>query len=394
MDPVLYIKLSVMMFLQFAVWGAWMPVLAGRLLGPLKMTGKQTGWIYGTLFLASIITPLIAGQIVDRWLPTQWFLAGAHLGGGLLMLASARQTRFGPMFLIMSVYSLLFAPTIPLANALMFRNLSDPQMQSFGIMLWGPIGWTVAGLALSGWRRWSKSEGDGRDCQQLAALLSFIMAGACLLLPHTPPAGSAEDLWPFLDALKLLQNTEFLVFIIVSFVMTALLQFYFLGTAPFLETIGISRRNVPAVMAIAQIAQVAVMPVVPLVLPWMGFSWAMTLGVSMWLVMYLPYAAMKPKAMVVSAMALHGTAYAFFVNVGWVYISRVAPESIQSSAQALLTVATFGLGMFMGTQFAGFVMDRLRRDEQFHWRTIYLVPAALSLACSIVLVLGFSGRVS
>jgi len=97
MDNVLYAKLSLMMFFQFAVWGAWMPVLAARLLGPLKMTGKQTGLIYGTLFLASIVTPLIAGQVVDRWLATQWFLAGAHLAGGLLMLLAARQTKFGPM---------------------------------------------------------------------------------------------------------------------------------------------------------------------------------------------------------------------------------------------------------------------------------------------------------
>ena len=127
MKPVLYIQLAAMMFLQFAIWGAWMPVLATRLLGPLKMSGKQVGWIYGTLFLASIVTPMIGGQIADRWLATQWFLAAAHGIGGLLMLYAARQTRFLPMLLVMAAYSLFFAPTIPLTNALMFSHLAEPE---------------------------------------------------------------------------------------------------------------------------------------------------------------------------------------------------------------------------------------------------------------------------
>ena len=125
-----------MMFLQFAVWGAWSPVLASRLLGPLQMSGKQTGWIYGTIYLGCIISPLIAGQIADRWVATQHFLAVAHLTGGVLLLASSRQRRFPLLFGIMFLYALAFAPTLALVNSLMFAHLTDPANQSFGVLLW------------------------------------------------------------------------------------------------------------------------------------------------------------------------------------------------------------------------------------------------------------------
>ena len=142
-----YVQLSLMMFFQFAVWGAWSPVLASRLLGPLKMSGKQTGWIYGTIYLGCIISPLIAGQIADRWMATQYFLSAAHLAGGVLLLISARQRRFTPLFAIMFLYALAFAPTLALVNSLMFAHLTDPANQSFGVLLWGTVGWAVAGWA-------------------------------------------------------------------------------------------------------------------------------------------------------------------------------------------------------------------------------------------------------
>ncbi len=139
MDWLLYVQLSLMMFLQFAVWGAWSPVLAARLLGPLKMTGKQTGWIYGTVYLGCIVSPLIAGQIADRWIATQWFLAGAHLAGGVLLLAAARRRTFPGLFAVMGLYALAFAPTLSLVNSLLFSHLKDPAKAAFGVMVWGVV---------------------------------------------------------------------------------------------------------------------------------------------------------------------------------------------------------------------------------------------------------------
>jgi nucleoside transporter len=381
----LYISLSVMMFLQYAAWGSWAPVLAGRLMGPLKMSGKQTGWIYGTLFLASIVMPLLAGQIVDRWVATQWYLAGAHLAAGLLMLLASRQRRFVPMMFVMGAYSLAFSATIPLTTSLLFAHVGKlGEGITFWVFVWIPVGWTLAGLGLTAWRRRAKKQSEGQDCLILAGMVSIVMAAFCMILPNTPPKGTSPDAVPFLDALSLLKEPQFLLFMVISLLVTMQLQFYFLGTAPFLEHVGVSHKNVPAAMSIAQIAQIVAMLLLGVVLAGMGYRWLFVLGIMLWVVMYLCYAAEKPRWLVVSSMALHGLAYTFFINLGWLYVDDVAPKDIAASAQGLLAVVTTGLGMFLGTQYTGVVMDRLKRGETFRWRTIFLVPCAVLLICAVV----------
>ena len=395
MDWPLYIQLSLMMFLQFAVWGAWSPVLAARLLGPLKFSGKQTGWIYGTVFLGCIISPLIAGQIADRWIATQWFLSGAHLAGGVLLLTAARRKTFQPLLVVMGLYGLAFAPTLALVNSLMFRHLGAAGVSPFAVFVWGVIGWVLVGWALALWRR-VRGSGEGSDCLVLAGLLSLVMGVYCLLLPHTPAPGAEQ---PFTEALSLLKDPNFLVFLAVGFVLATQLQFYFLGTAPYLGDLGVQSRNMPAVMTIAQGAQVAAMAFMAFyetrLLDGIGFRWTFTIGVVMWLTMYGAYSAGKPQLLVVASQALHGLAYAFFINVGFVYVNKVAPAGISkiaSSAQGLYTVVIFGFGLFLGTQFTGIVMDRLKTPEgKFRWRAIYLVPCAVALACAIAMAALFRG---
>ncbi len=398
MEFKIYFLLSALQFLEYAIWGAWSPVLAARLLGPLKLSGKQTGWIYGTIPLACLLSPLIAGQLVDRWLATEWFLGGAHLlGGGALLLAARRKT-FIPLFLTMGLYALCYAPTIPLVNSLMFAQLAkvyadngSVNAASANIFIWAPIGWVLIGLCLTVWRR-AKGSGDGSDCLKFAAGLSFLMGIFCLVwAPHTPPTGAAGEMWPFLQALKMLNNSDFLIFTIISVVMTAQLQFYYLGTARYLSDIGINNQNVPAVMAVAQIVQtMATFVLLGYVLK-LGFTWTLVLGVLCWLAMYMIYALGRPKWLVIGSMGLHGIAYLLFIIGGQIYVNSVAPEAIRNSAQALLTMVTMGVGLLVGTQFTGIVMDRFKRGDQFQWRPIFLVPCVLTMACALALVLFFKG---
>ena len=392
MDGLMYLQLSVMMFLQFAVWGAWSPVLAARLLGPLKFSGKQTGWIYGTISLGCIISPLIAGQVADRWIATQWFLSGAHLAGGVLLLAAARRKKFGALFLVMCLYGLAFAPTLAMVFSLTFRHLPQANVPAFAVLVWMVVGWVLAGWFLSLWRR-IKGSGDGSDCLILAGMLSLVMGLYCLFLPNTPPLGAEQ---PFTAALSLLKEPDFLIFLAVGFVLATQLQFYFLGTAPYLGDLGVQSRNMPAVMTIAQVAQVAAMAFMAFygtqVLAGIGFRWVFTIGVVMWMAMYGAFALGKPRLMVIASQALHGMAYAFFINVGNVYVDKVAPKEIASSAQGLYTVVIFGFGLFLGTQFTGVVMDKLKTAEgKFRWRAIYLVPCGLALACAIAMAVLFRG---
>lgn len=386
-----YVTISVVMFLEYAVWGAWAPVLAARLLGPLKMTGKQTGWVYSTLPIACIVSPLVAGQLADKWLNTEWILAACHLIGAVLLFVAVKQRTFGGNFLVMLLYSLCYGATLPLCNAVLFAHVSDPVTQSW-VFIWAPVAWALVGYALTGWRVVRKGEGEGSDCLVFAAVLSVVMAVCCLLLPSTPPAGKGGV--PIVDALAMLGQPDFLVFILASLVISGLMQFYFLGSARFMIDMGISAKAVPATMAIAQAAQ-ALATIVALgpVLGALGFKATLTLGAFCWLLLYLIYILGRPKALVVGSQVLHGLAYVMFMIVGQVYAATVAPEAIRSSMQALIFAATTGVGLFLGSQLAGAVMDGFSADGKFQWRKIWAVPLVITLVGTIVLATVFQGNV-
>ena len=397
MDAKVYLSLSLMMFLEYAIWGAWSPVLSARLLGPLKMSGKQTGWIYGTLPLACMIAPLIAGQIADQWVPIKWILLTAHGVGGVLLLVAARKKTFGILMGVMGLYAFCYAATIPLVNSLMFTELgkaytdnAQVNAASPNIFIWAPIAWILVGWGLTTWRR-AKGTGDGSDCLKLGGILSLIMAGFCCFLPHTAPLGASGEALPFMKAFSMMSDPNFRIFLILSFVVSTQVWFYFLGTAPYLQDIGVQSKNIPAVMTIAQIAQaIFTLSAFGYFLS-LGFKWTLAAGVLCWLVMYVAYAIKKPKTLVIGSMGLHGIAYVLFIIGGQVYVNSVASDDIISSAQALLIMVTIGFGFFLGTQFTGIVMDRFNKEGTFQWRSIFLVPCVLTLLCTISFLLFFKG---
>jgi nucleoside transporter len=384
-----YIPVSLVMFLEYAVWGAWAPVLAARLLGPLEMTGKQTGWIYATLPLACIISPLVAGQLADQWLNTEWILAGAHLVGAVLLFMAAGKKTFKSLFLVMLGYSFCYGATLPLVNAVLFANV--PDSADYGkVFIWAPIAWALVGYGLTGWRWKFKTEGEGRDCLYLAAILSVAMGLACLLLPATPPAGTGKV--PVLEAMAMLKQTNFLIFIVISMAVAGMMQFYFLGTAQFMQDMGIPGKNVPASMGIAQAVQaIATLFALGFFLEQVGYQWTLAAGAASWLVMYAIYIAGKPRGAIVAGQALHGLAYVLFMIVGQVYGESVAPEAIRSSVQALIFAATVGVGLFFGTQLAGIVMDTFSSDGKFQWQKVWMVPAAVMLVGLVALATVFQG---
>lgn len=400
MEWQLYIKLSALMFLEYAIWGAWAPVLAARLLGPLKMSGKQTGWIYATLPLACIVAPLISGHFADQYVNTERLLLVTHLIGGMLLFAAARKNTFKSLFIVMLFYSLCYAATLPLVNSLMFHQLykafagsadvdATVDTASANIFIWAPIAWALVGYFLTGWRWKFKTGEQGRDCLYLAAILSLVMAASCLFLPQTPPAEKGN---PIIDAMKMLGEGNFLIFIVFSMVVAGLMQFYFLGTAQFMQDMGIAPKNVPASMAIAQAVQaVATFFALGLMLKHLEFKWTLTVGAACWLLLYIIYVGMKPRWLIVVSQSLHGLAYVFFIIVGQIFVKTVAPKEILSSMQGLIFAVTTGVGLFFGTQFAGVVMDKFRKEEQFQWRSVFLVPCAIILVCTIAFILFFKG---
>ncbi|MFH1719322.1 MAG: MFS transporter [Planctomycetota bacterium] len=384
----LYIALSFAMFMEFAVWAAWMPVLAARLLGPLKMSGKQTGWIYATFPLACIFMPLVSGQLADQYVNTEIIIGVAHLLGAVLMFIAVRKTTFKGLFVVMFLYSICYAATLPLVNAVLFANVSDVAQQG-KVFIWAPIAWALVGWALTGWRWIFKTGEQGKDCLYLAAILSVIMGIGCLvLLPAMKPSGTGE--MPIIKAMGLLTDANYLIFIVVSMVFFALMQFYFLGTAPFMQDVGIPAKNVPASMGIAQAVQaIATFFLMALCMDKLGTKWTLIVGATCWFILYVAYIKQTPRWIIIACQPFHGLAYVLFVIVGQIYADKQATADIKSSTQSLLFAATTGVGLFAGTQFAGFIMDKFRKEEKFQWRSVFFVPCAIAFASILVFIVLF-----
>jgi len=390
MELKLYLALSFAMFMEYAVWSAWMPVLAARLLGPLKMSGKQTGWIYATFPIACIFMPLVSGQLADKYVNTEIILGVAHLLGAVLMFVAARKTTFKSLFIVMFLYSICYAATLPLVNAVLFANVSDTAQRGT-VFIWAPIAWAFIGWLLTGWRWIFKTGEQGKDCLYLAALLSVIMGIGCLvLLPAMEPSGTSE--MPIIKAMGLLKDTNYLIFIVVSMIFFALMQFYFLGTAPFMQDIGIQAKNVPASMGIAQAVQaIATFFLMALFMEKLGIKWTLIVGATCWFILYLAYIKQKPRWIIIACQPFHGIAYVLFVIVGQIFADSQATTDIKSSTQSVLFAATTGVGLFIGTQFAGVIMDMFKKEGKFQWRLVFMVPGAIALASILVFIFLFKG---
>ena len=290
----------------------------------------------------------------------------------------------------MLIYCLCYAATLPLVNVMLFANISDVANQS-KVFIWAPIAWAFIGWLLSGWRWVFKTGEQGRDCLYLGAILSIITGVGCLLLlPAREPPGKTEI--PIIQAMAMLKDVNFLVFILVSMVFFSLMQLYFLGTAPFMQDKGIPSKNVPASMGIAQAVQaIATFFLMAFLIEKLGTKWTLVVGATFWFLLYIIYINEKPRWLIVAGQSLHGLAYVLFVIVGQIFANSLASKETISSVQALYFAVTTGIGLFLGTQFAGFLMDKFRKEEKFQWRQIFIVPAIIALVCILAFVLLFKG---
>lgn len=399
-------RLSLMMFLQYAIWGAWAPVLSDYLVKTLGFTKFQAGFVYSLLPLATMISPFIFGQLADRLMSTERLLALAHIGGGIALAFAATQTSYPGMSMLMLVFCVLYAPTLALTNSICFHHIKDSEKEFGGIRVFGTIGWIVAGWVLLLWRN-VFPVGGMSDSLLLAGAASILLGVFSLALPHTPPKKEGANPLAFLDALKLLKNRDFAVFMLISFVVATELQFYYILTAPFLTDIGVSGKNISGVMTIAQIAEIVVMAVLlPLLLPKMGARKMLALGVIAWPIRYVVFAlgaAMFPVGrmlfnadystlMVIASLPLHGFCYVFFFVVGFIYVDSVASADIRASAQSLVAFVVLGLGTYVGSLFSGWIGDAFKTAEAAtDWTKVFMVPCALTIAAAVAFLLFFKG---
>ncbi len=386
-------RLCLMMFLQYAIWGAWSPVLSDYLLNGLGFSGAQVGIIYSLLPLATIIAPFVGGQIADRYFPSQKVIAILQLVGGGLLLFISRISDYQTMVWLMLFYCLLYAPTLALTNSVAFINLKNSEKE-FGIVrVWGTIGWIVAGLLLMGWRQFAQNQtalGIQGDTLLLAGAFSIIMGFQAFTLPNTPPKKEGEKPWAFLEAIKMMKDKNFLAFVIISFVVATELMFYYVLTAPFLtsEKIGLSSASVPGVMVIAQVAEIFVLAILlPYCISRIGIRNILVLGVLAWPLRYIIFAIGQPSELVIASLSLHGFCFVFFFAAAFIYVDTVAPRDIRHSAQSLIMLVTYGIGSYIGSLFAGWIRDLFTSESGTNWTHVFIVPCFLTVLSAVAFLL-------
>lgn len=382
LDPALRVRLSVMMFLQYLVWGSWFSILGIYLEKTLGFSGGEIGRVYGTMALASIIAPMIFGQIADRWISTQYLLAGLHIAAAAMLFVLTRCSSFSSFYPLMLIHFLLYIPTITLTNSLSYHHINDAARFFPGIRVFGTIGWIAAGLIV-GWTLNAESP----QPLMMGGVLGVIMGVYCLSLPHTPPTGRPGEAMPFIKALGLLKDPSFAIFMIVSFITAVVLAGYYTFTGPFLTDLKVPK--VAAVMTIGQVTEMVLLPFLPFFLKHIGMKWTLVMGMAAWGIRYGFFAVGQPIPLVIVALALHGICYDFFFVAGYIHVDNQATKDMRASAQAMFNLVIMGLGMLLGNEFFGRLKDHYTVDGVADWAHIWSIPIIGVVVALAVFIVGF-----
>jgi nucleoside transporter len=347
------VRLSVMMFLQFFIWGAWFVTLGACL--DANGLASIIAAAYGSAPIAAIIAPLFLGLVADRFFPSEKVMGVLLLIGGAVMLAVpmfATRGDGGVVKQLFLVHMLCFMPTLGLGNSIAFANISD-QSKFPALRVWGTIGWIAAGLII-GFLGWSKS----LNIFVMSGAAAVLLGGLAFFLPHTPPPAKGQPLqWSsvlMLDAFKLLAKPAFFVFILCSTLICVPLAYYFSATSIFLSDMGF--KQPASSMSVGQMSEVVFMLLIPFFFRRLGVKWMILVAMAAWVLRYALFAYGAPNQvvwMLFAAIALHGICYDFFFVTGFIYADKRAPQNARSQVQSMLVFFTQGVGMYFGYQLAG-----------------------------------------
>jgi nucleoside transporter len=391
------IRLSIMMFLQFFIWGGWFVTLGTFLGAAFSASGGEIGQAYSTQSWGAIIAPFIVGLIADRFFNAERLLGVLHLVGAVLMYLMYSSGSFAAFYPYVLGYMIIYMPTLALVNSVSFRQLADPSAQFGKIRVWGTIGWIIAGLVISmvGWDAQQAVAGGAlRNTFLLCSVTSLILGLYSFTLPATPPVRETSQNVVSqalgLDALRLLKDRNFAVFFLSSVLICIPLAFYYQNTNLFLAEIGVT--NPTGKMTIGQMSEVLFMLLLPVFLHRYGIKKTLLIGMAAWVLRYVLFAFGTEGAvlwLLIGGIALHGVCYDFFFVSGQIYTDSKAGEQYKSSAQGLITLATYGVGMLIGFKVAGLIYDQYAVAGGHDWKAIWLVPAAFAAAVFVLFALTF-----
>lgn len=393
-------QLSVMMFLEFFIWGGWFVTLGTFLAQNLDASSTQIASAFSTQSWGAIIAPFIIGLIADRYFNAEKILAILHLIGAFLMYQMAYADDFTAFYPYVLGYMIAYMPTLALVNSVSFAQMKDPAKEFSFIRVFGTIGWIVSGLAISLIFSWDSQAaiqaGMLKNTFLMTAAASAFLGVFSFFLPGTPPkaktgekASVSEMLG--LDALGLLKGKNFLIFFLSSVLISIPLAFYYQNLSPFLTEIGVE--NSTAKAAIGQGSEVLFMLLIPVFLKRYGIKLTLLMGMIAWGVRYLLFAygnADELSFMLLIGIALHGVCYDFFFVSGQIYTDSKAGEKFKSAAQGLITLATYGVGMLVGFYVAGIITDANVVGDNLHeWKDVWTFPAIFALIIMVLFAIFF-----
>jgi nucleoside transporter len=391
-----------MMFLQFFIWGAWFVTLGTFLGSNMSAEGGQIARAFSTQSWGAIIAPFIIGLIADRFFNAERILGVLHLIGAVLMYLMSQTSDFGVFYPYVLGYMIAYMPTLALVNSVSFNQMKDPAKEFSYIRVFGTIGWILAGLSISYIFSWDSKESIGAGMLSntflLAAGASALLGVFSFFLPATPPTADKNKKITLseilgLDALKLLGDRNFLVFFVSSILICIPLAFYYANANPFLVDVGME--NPTGKMTIGQMSEVIFMLLLPIFFKKYGFKNTILVGMLAWALRYVLFAfgdAGSLSFMLILGIALHGICYDFFFVSGQIYTNAKAGPNVKSAAQGLITLATYGVGMLIGFEAAGYITEINTLAEVKNWNMIWLYPAGFAGVILMLFFIGFKNE--
>tara|TARA_R110000751_G_scaffold32290_1_gene81361 strand:+ start:2180 stop:3409 length:1230 start_codon:yes stop_codon:yes gene_type:complete len=393
-------QLCFMMFLEFFIWGAWFVTLGTFLGNNLKATDGEIALAFSTQSWGAIIAPFVIGIIADRYFNAERILGVLHILGGVLMYFMYGTTEFDDFYILVLGYMILYMPTLALVNSVSFNQMKNPAKEFSLVRVFGTLGWVIAGLSISYVFNWDQGMniGDGllRNTFLMTAIASAILGVFSFTLPKTPPRAATTGKISFkeilgLDSLTLFKDKNFLIFFVSSVLICIPLAFYYQNANPFLVEIGMN--NPTGKMTLGQVSEIAFMLLLPYFFTKFGFKKTILVAMAAWVVRYLLFAfgdVNELGFMLIIGIALHGICYDFFFVSGQIYTDSKAGEKFKSSAQGLITLATYGVGMLIGFWVAGKISTAyVINDGEHIWQTIWMYPAGFALVVFILFAIFF-----
>ncbi|MFQ5606029.1 MAG: nucleoside permease [bacterium] len=397
-------RLSVMMFLEFFVWGAWYTSIAVYM--SEHGMGDLTHWPYTVNPIAAIVAPFFLGLVADRYFATEKVLGLLHLFGGVFMLIVPQATGSPVLFIsLLLLYNLCYMPTIGLANSISFHNIEDQEQQFPLIRVFGTIGWIVAGLAISfGLGQFAADLPEKTPLPlYLTGVASILLGLYSFTLPHTPPPAKGEKVSVRsiigLDALQQLGSRPFYIFLLSSFLICIPLAAYYNFTQIFLEAAGFSK--IAGTQTLGQMSEVVFMLLMPFFFVRLGVKRMLLIGMFAWVLRYVLFAIGAPDTvvwMILSGILLHGICYDFFFVTGQIYVDKKATPEIRAQAQGFLVLITYGAGMLIGAQVIGRLFNKMVTGEGTEalsqYQTFWTIPAVFAAAVMLMFAFLFNDKQS